>query len=114
MKYHGSHYYATDENIFFFSPINNSSQISNYKTNYFRIPKQYSADDIVQQFRVIQPMYIQTLPEYLYFDCPQLTSQNYVDTNGKIHNIIAKALNNSQGGQFFVMTTTEALKILTL
>lgn len=114
MKYYGSHYYSTDENIFFFSPINNSAQISNYKTNYLRIPKQYSADDTTQQFRVIKPLYIQSLPEYIYFDCPQLTSQNYVDTDGKIHNIIAKALNNSQGGQFFVMTTTEALKILTL
>ena len=114
MKYYGSHYYDSNENIFFFSPINNSSQISNYKTNHFRIPKQYSADDTIQQFRVIKPLYIQSLPEYIYFDCPQLTSQNYVDTNGKIHNIIAKALNNSQGGQFFVMTTTEALKILTL
>ena len=114
MKYYGSHYYDSNENIFFFSPINNSSQISNYKTNYFRIPKQYSADDTTQQLRMIQPMYIPSLPDYLYFDCPQLTSQNYVDPDGKIHNIIAKALNNSQGGQFFVMTTTEALKILTL
>ena len=48
MKYHGSHYYDTNENIFFFSPINNSSQISYYKTNYLRIPKQYSVDDTVQ------------------------------------------------------------------
>lgn len=48
MKYYGSHYYATNENIFFFSPINNSAQISNYKTNHFRIPKQYSADDTIQ------------------------------------------------------------------
>ena len=48
MKYHGSHYYDTNENIFFFSPINNSSQISYYKTNYFRIPKKYSADDTIQ------------------------------------------------------------------
>ncbi len=114
MKYYGSHYYDSSENIFFFSPINNSSQISNYKTNYLRIPKQYPADDTTQQFRVIKPLYIQSLPEYIYFDCPQLTSQNYVDPDGKIHNIIAKALNNSQAGQFFVMTTTEALKILTL
>lgn len=95
MKYHGSHYYATNENIFFFSPINNSAQISNYKTNYLRISKQFSPDDTVQYLRAIKPMYIQSLPEYLYFDCPQLTSQNYVDPDGKMHNIIAKALNNS-------------------
>ena len=70
MKYHGSHYYATNENIFFFAPINNSAQISYYKTNYFRIPKQYAADDTIQQFRVIKPFYILSLPEYIYFDCP--------------------------------------------
>ena len=95
MKYYGSHYYDSNENIFFFSPINNSSQISNYKTNHFRIPKQYSADDTIQQFRVIKPIYIYTLPRYIYVHCPQLVRANYVTQDGRVYNIITKCINKT-------------------
>ena len=45
MKYYGSHYYNTNENIFFFCPLNNSAEISIYETNYLKIYKEIPADD---------------------------------------------------------------------
>lgn len=58
--------------------------------------------------------YFLQIYHYLLFDSPELSLQNYVSKTGQVYNIIAKSINNTNPNQYFTMTTTEPLKLLTL